>query len=34
MPAWIVLGVAALLALWAVVAYNRLITLRNRVQNA
>jgi LemA protein len=28
---WIVVGIVALLALWAVYAYNRLVTYRNRV---
>lgn len=34
MTGWIVFGVIALLVLWIVVAYNRLVALRNRFQNA
>jgi LemA protein len=31
---WILLGIAVLLALYVVVAYNRLVRLRNRIANA
>jgi LemA protein len=31
---WILLGIAVLLALYGVVAYNRLVRLRNRIANA
>jgi LemA protein len=31
---WVLLGLAALLALWLVVTYNGLVTLRNQVANA
>jgi LemA protein len=31
---WIVLGVAGLIVLWAVVVFNRLVSLRNRLDNA
>jgi LemA protein len=34
MTGWIVFGVIALLVLWIVLAYNRLVALRNRFQNA
>ncbi|MDR5682713.1 MAG: LemA family protein [Armatimonadota bacterium] len=34
MTGWIVLGLVALAALWVVFEYNRLVTLRNRLQNA
>jgi LemA protein len=32
--AWIVLGLVAVLAVWAVAVYNRLVQLRNRIANA
>ena len=32
--AWIVLGLIAVLAVWAVTVYNRLVQLRNRIANA
>jgi len=32
--AWIVLGLAALLLVWAIAVYNRLVQLRNRIANA
>jgi LemA protein len=32
--AWIALGVVVLVLLWAVLGYNRLVALRNRVDNA
>ncbi|MFT4243096.1 MAG: LemA family protein, partial [Acidovorax sp.] len=32
--AWIVLGVAVALLVWAVAVYNRLVQLRNRIANA
>ena len=32
--AWIVLGICAALAVWAVIVYNRLVQLRNRIANA
>ena len=32
--AWIVLGLIAALAVWAVTVYNRLVQLRNRIANA
>ncbi|MBD9391880.1 LemA family protein [Acidovorax sp. ACV01] len=32
--AWIVLGLAAVLVVWAVIVYNRLVQLRNRIANA
>ena len=31
---WLVLGLLAVLAWWAVAAYNRLVQLRNRISNA
>jgi LemA protein len=31
---WIVLGILVILAIWAVVAYNGLVSLRNRIENA
>src|SRR2546426_12574650 len=31
---WIVLGVAGVLVLWAIFGFNRLVRLRNRVDNA
>ena len=34
MTAWLVLGVLAVAAAWAVAVYNRLVTLRNRIANA
>jgi LemA protein len=34
MELWIVLGVIAALALWAISVYNRLVALRNRFKNA
>jgi LemA protein len=34
MVIWILIGVAAVLVLWVVVAYNGLVRLRNRVENA
>jgi len=33
-PAWIVIGVVALIVLWAIYTYNAMITLRNRIDNA
>ena len=32
--AWIVLGLVAVLAVWGISVYNRLIQLRNRIANA
>ncbi len=34
MELWIVLGIIAALAVWAISIYNRLVTLRNRFKNA
>lgn len=34
MQAWVVIGVLAVVALWAVAVYNRLVELRNRIANA
>ena len=34
LPVWIVLGVVVLVLLYAVITYNRLVTLRNRIENA
>jgi LemA protein len=34
LPIWIVLGVVAVIVLWAIVTYNSMITLRNRIDNA
>lgn len=34
MTGWVLLGIALVLIFWAVGAYNRLVTLRNRVKNA
>ena len=31
---WVVLGVLAVLLVWAVTVYNRLVQLRNRIANA
>src|SRR5918997_3577382 len=31
---WILLGVVVLVLLYAVITYNRLVTLRNRIENA
>jgi len=31
---WILIGLAVLVVLWAVITYNRLVVLRNRIQNA
>ncbi len=31
---WIVIGVVALVVLWAIITYNSMITLRNRIDNA
>ena len=31
---WVVLGVLAVLPVWAVTVYNRLVQLRNRIANA
>eukprot|EP01041_Mallomonas_annulata_P038101 gene38101-biopygen29988 len=32
--AWIVLGLVAVLAVWGISVYNRLVQLRNRIANA
>ena len=34
LTAWIVLGVGGVIVLWAIVTYNAMITLRNRIANA
>ena len=34
LPLWIVLGVVAIIVLWAIATYNSMITLRNRIDNA
>ena len=34
MTTWIILGVAALIVIWAITIYNNLVNLRNRVSNA
>lgn len=31
---WVVLGVVALIVVWAIAIYNRMIVLRNRIENA
>ena len=31
---WVVLGVVALIVVWAIATYNRMIVLRNRIENA
>jgi len=31
---WIVLGIVAIIVLWAIVTFNRMIVLRNRIDNA
>jgi len=33
LAAWIAIGIVVLVLLWAVLAYNRLVALRNRVEN-
>ena len=33
LPFWIALGVVGVVALWAIVTFNRLVSLRNRVDN-
>lgn len=34
MGAWIILGILGLIVLWAIVTFNRMIVLRNRIDNA
>ncbi len=34
LPVWIVLGIIALIVIWAIATYNRMIVLRNRIDNA
>ena len=34
LPFWIVLGIIALVIIWAVATYNRMVVLRNRIDNA
>ena len=31
---WVIIGIVALVLLWAIVTYNRMIALRNRIDNA
>lgn len=31
---WVIVGIAALIVLWAILTYNRMIALRNRIDNA